>query len=132
MVKTKECAEGQIGTFDDATRGVTGGNLLGASYIPSYNHTYSTEIYERGKYRGGDTKMTGVNRERAKWGSSKEYDKRKEEGLCLRCGKAGHIIGKYRLFPSRRPTTAVKPSMLIDRLEENDLDMESNLEETKE
>lgn len=132
MVKTKEYANGKIGTFDDATRGVTGGKLLGASYTPSYNHIYSTESRERVEDGDGDTKMTGVNRARAKWVSSKEYEKRKDNGLCLRCGKTGHMIGKCRLLPSRRPTTSVKPSRLINTLEESELDMESSSEELKE
>ena len=41
--------------------------------------------------------------QRAKWVSQQELDRRREDGLCLRCGKKGHLIGSCRLKPAYNP-----------------------------
>ena len=42
--------------------------------------------------------------ERVRWVTSKEYQKRRTEGACLRCGKKNHLIQKCWLRPAQKPT----------------------------
>ncbi|KAM3548777.1 hypothetical protein ARSEF4850_009224 [Beauveria asiatica] len=73
----------------------------------------------------GDTPMSGINalqipampdarpapsqgpKKRANWVSDEAFRRRKETGVCLRCGRDGHRIGKCRLLPARPPNTRV-------------------------
>lgn len=46
-------------------------------------------------------------RKRARWVSSEEIRRRKQDGCCFRCGSAGHQIGQCPFLPAQRPTTRV-------------------------
>lgn len=39
----------------------------------------------------------------ARWASQDELDKRRTEGMCLRCGRSGHFIAKCALLPAQPP-----------------------------
>lgn len=41
--------------------------------------------------------------QRATWASQQEIDRRRDDGLCLRCGKKGHFIGSCKLKPAQNP-----------------------------
>jgi hypothetical protein len=45
---------------------------------------------------------------RAEWVSKEELTKRRENGLCLRCGKDGHFVSSCQLAPAKRPTEESK------------------------
>ncbi|KAI0997402.1 hypothetical protein K3495_g10783 [Podosphaera aphanis] len=119
LVKTRAYTLRQTGIFDDGTRGVAGGKLLGSNVrgnIQAPNFTYlssstpnTNEIMEA-EDADGDTRMTGVNRTRAKWVSKKELDRRRVSGLCLRCGNHKHRIPACPQLPPLRPETAIKNS----------------------
>jgi hypothetical protein len=71
---------------------------------------------ERRADADGDTPMVGANTvgkrgedkgaERAKWTTQEERDRRREEGLCMRCGKTGHRAKTCRLRAAKRPDSA--------------------------
>lgn len=65
--------------------------------------------------------MTGVNRVRAKWVSQIELERRKAEGVCIRCGKKGHMISKCRFLPAQRPETGVSSAKVEEELSQADL-----------
>ncbi|KAI1006569.1 hypothetical protein K3495_g1652 [Podosphaera aphanis] len=110
LLKTRSYADGETGIFDDGTRGVAGGKLPGRHQGAS---TYQAPpVVNNDKDADGDIKMTGINRIRAKWVSPKEIERRKAEGLCLRCGNSGHRIARCRFLPSERPGTAVSNASL--------------------
>lgn len=46
-------------------------------------------------------------RKRARWVSSKEIERRKQDGCCFRCGSAGHQISQCPFLPAQRPTARV-------------------------
>lgn len=46
------------------------------------------------------------NRRRAKWVTETEISRRREEGLCLRCGSSGHYIADCPYLPPRSPQTS--------------------------
>ena len=50
--------------------------------------------------RGRDQYLTG---KRAKWVEPEELDRRREEGLCIRCGRSSCRIATCPLKPARRP-----------------------------
>lgn len=107
LVKTRVYLLEQVGVFDDGTRGIAGGKLLGGKSSPP---NYQMPAMVNNKDTDGDTKMTGVNKMRARWVSNKEIVRRKTEGLCLRCGKRGHLINKCNYLPAQRPETSVNIS----------------------
>ena len=108
---------GQMGIFDDGTRGIAGGNLLGGStrgnsLVPapnpaSPNYSTSDAITEY-QDADGDVRMSGVNKIRAKWVSRKELERRRTAGLCIRCGNPGHRTPNCTQLTPLRPETAVK------------------------
>ena len=107
LVRTKIYTVGKIGLFDDGTKGVAGGRLLGACIGPShYNSPLAPDTSDRD--HEGDSRMTGVNKIRAKWVSRKEIERRKVDGECIRCGKKGHRIANCQMLPPQRPVTGVK------------------------
>jgi hypothetical protein len=59
-----------------------------------------------------DWEPSRTQTQRATWVSQKEIDRRRHEGLCLRCGTKGHLISsckqKPALNPSYQPTRATK------------------------
>ncbi|KAI0990974.1 hypothetical protein K3495_g17213 [Podosphaera aphanis] len=114
LLKTRSYADGETGIFDDGTRGVAGGKLLGRHQgAPNFQ---APPVVNNEKDADGDIKMTGINRIRAKWVSPKEIERRKAEGLCLRCGNSGHRIARCRFLPPERPgTTVSKASLDINR-----------------
>lgn len=76
-------------------------------------------------------------RRRAKWVDDTQYERRKKEHLCLRCGASGHIIRNCPYLPARRPTTNRNPPakhprvasvapMLEDTPSKDDTDTESD------
>lgn len=110
--RTKQYLLGQAGYFDDGTRGIAGGRLLGGSsqgtpYHPPANENINSKDHD------GDTRMTGVNKVRAKWVSRTELSQRRADGACLRCGRKGHMISNCHLLPAKRPETTVQ-SVSID------------------
>lgn len=107
-LKTRIYLTGQTGYFDDGTRGIAGGKLLGGGSM--MNQYRPTTGVSNNKDADGDTRMTGVNRIHARWVSRIELDKRKSEGACLRCGKLGHLIGKCNYLPPKRPETGMNTS----------------------
>ncbi|KAI0997449.1 hypothetical protein K3495_g10736 [Podosphaera aphanis] len=75
LVKTRAYTLGRTGIFDDGTRGVAGGTLLGSNvrgniqapnFTPLSSSTPNTNEIMEAKDADGDTRMTGVNRTRAK------------------------------------------------------------------
>lgn len=42
-------------------------------------------------------------KKRAKWVAGNEIQKRKDQGLCVRCGANGHFISRCPFLPARRP-----------------------------
>ncbi|KAI1003822.1 hypothetical protein K3495_g4387 [Podosphaera aphanis] len=80
LMKTRNYSIGQIGLFDDGTRGIAGGKLLGAnptSVPASYQPLSNVNMNDNDKDCDGDTKMTGVNRTRAAWVSKQVLDHRR-------------------------------------------------------
>lgn len=64
--RTKEYLLGQSGYFDNGTRGIAGGKLLGGTTQGNlYHPTVKDNI--NSKDQDGDTRMTGVNKVRKKW-----------------------------------------------------------------
>ncbi|OJD25854.1 hypothetical protein ACJ73_02776 [Blastomyces percursus] len=66
---------------------------------------------------------------RAKWVSDAEKEKRKQAGLCFRCGMNGHLIGACPYLPARNPARApdamrigalASPEPLLSEDEEDD------------
>ena len=43
-------------------------------------------------------------KKRARWVSQQELDRRRQEGVCIRCGGSGHYVGKCEYAAPRRPT----------------------------
>ena len=107
MTRTKEYLLGQAGYFDDGTRGIAGGKLLGGTLQGTPYHPANRDVANN-KDLDGDTRMTGVNKVRAKWVSQTELNKRKADGICLQCGRKGHIIANCHLLPAKRPETTVQ------------------------
>lgn len=108
-LKTSTYHTGQTGTFDDGTRGIARGKLLGrvASSIPMHPVPNATEsIFDS----DGDTKMIGMNKINAKWVSKEELYKRKIKGECIRCRKKGHRIQQCHFLPAVRPDVNIKTS----------------------
>lgn len=105
LIKTKFYSIGQKGTFDDGTRGIAGGKLLGANVM---TNPHLSTPHQNSKDAEGDTIMTGVNRTRATWVSKTELQQRRIGGLCLRCGKKGHRIDNCRYLPAIPPETSMK------------------------
>jgi hypothetical protein len=46
---------------------------------------------------------TNQSQRRAKWVESSELERRRREGLCLRCGRKGHRIRDCKELPAQRP-----------------------------
>ena len=73
----------------------------------------SSEEATSSKVRGGTQRRQDDNNKNndktpAKWVSKDELARRKEENLCLRCGKEGHMIRNCALGPAVRPVEAKK------------------------
>lgn len=128
VLKTRTYNDGETGIFDDGTRGIAGGKLLGRN---QGSFTHQAPPVNNEKDADGDTKMTGINRIRAKWVTPKEIQRRKTEGLCIRCGNLGHRIAKCHFLPPERPGTAVSNAS-IDSNRENRSNEEINEIELKE
>lgn len=111
LVKTKRYLIGKVGIFDDGTRGVAGGRLLGANVAPTPHSSPITNLSHE-KDADGDIRMTGVNKLRAKWVSRDELERRMADGKCIRCGKKGHHISKCHLLPPQKPGISVKTTVL--------------------
>ena len=43
------------------------------------------------------------SKQRARWVSTEELQKRRETGRCVRCGASGHFVGRCPFLPARRP-----------------------------
>ena len=58
-------------------------------------------------YRGKDNRdhKGFKGKQRAKWVDTAEREKRREKGLCFRCGAAGHRISECPYRAAVRPTT---------------------------
>lgn len=54
-----------------------------------------------GPQRGG-ARASGA-RQRARWASMEEMNRRRESGVCLRCGHQGHFARSCSLLPAQRP-----------------------------
>lgn len=116
-IRTKKYVTGQIGTFDDGTRGFTGGKLLAGNFTVPPSQTFN--IKKDDIDADGDTRMTGMNKFRARWVSKKEIDRRKAEGDCIRCGKKGHRIANCHFLPAQHTETGIKvTSSVIEELTE--------------
>lgn len=141
LVKTRSYELGQIGIFDDGTKGIAGGKLIGGSIKSSFstqNFKSSPSSYSvsdtptETKDADGDTRMTGINKVRAKWVSRKELERRRATGACVRCGNTGHRISNCTLLPARRPETGMKPVSTIEDNGTEEFLNETDLEELKE
>ncbi|KAI0991971.1 hypothetical protein K3495_g16215 [Podosphaera aphanis] len=116
--KTKAYSIGDIGVFDDGTRGIAGGKILSSTAPPISAYRPQQNPVTHQKDADGDVKMTGVFKIRAKWVPSKELERRRKEGLCIRCGNKGHHIALCHFLPPERPETAVKStSMQVQQIE---------------
>lgn len=129
-VKTRVYSIGQIGTFDDGTKGIAGGKLLGAgNTVTPYRPSLSID---NSKDADGDTLMTGVNRIRAKWVTKKEIDRRIANGLCIRCGKKGHLINKCHYLSAKRPETGISTAKIEEESIVDNLSVDIESETLKE
>ena len=97
---------------------------------PASYHSPSTPP-ENVKDADDDTRMTGVNKTRAKWVSPKESDRRRSIGACVRCGNRGHKSHNCQQLPPQRPQTAVKPANLVVESYEDEIDNDVESEELK-
>jgi len=70
----------------------------------AYNHNA-----KRSNRSSQNVKETSYGK--AKWASIEERNYRRENDLCLRCGKQGHYIGKCRLSPAEKPIKAAKAAI---------------------
>ncbi|OJD23741.1 hypothetical protein ACJ73_04902 [Blastomyces percursus] len=52
--------------------------------------------------------------QRAAWVSRKELEKRKERGLCFRCGASGHIVTGCPYKPARRPAKVASAAPMLE------------------
>ncbi|KAI1004404.1 hypothetical protein K3495_g3806 [Podosphaera aphanis] len=132
LVKTRNYLIGQIGLFDDGTRGIAGGKLLEAhptSVPASYQPLSNVNMNGNDKDGDGNTKMTGVNRTRAAWVSKQVLDHRRTTGSCIRCGKKGHKIGNCNFLAAQRPDTALRAIGLEEEQSENN-EIKSTVEES--
>lgn len=123
-LKTRIYHNGQIGTFDDGTRGIAGGKLLGRNSSFSPLHP-ALNIPDNIIDSDGDTKMTGVNKIHAKWVSKKELERRKIEGECIRCGKKGHLIQRCNFLPAIPREVNIKTSIINEQEFDSDNEEES-------
>jgi len=64
----------------------------------------------------------------ARWVSQEELERRKEQGLCLRCGGKGHIIRNCKLKPAKRPAQAARAQVTQTSDEETSQEEESGKE----
>ena len=58
---------------------------------------------QRGGQRRAGGKPQGGKGPKAVWVDKETITKRREDGLCLRCGKDGHFVNKCRFSPADRP-----------------------------
>lgn len=129
-IKSKVYRIGQIGIFDDGTRGIAGGRLLGSSAtIPSY-HPYINPTSVNTDTEG-DTKMTGINKIHAIRVPKHELDRRRKVGECLRCGKKGHLVVRCQLLPPVRPESSIKSAAFDEKEDEERENTGSDLESLK-
>ncbi|KAI0997768.1 hypothetical protein K3495_g10421 [Podosphaera aphanis] len=113
----------KLGIFDDGTRGVARGKLLGSNlrsniqaptFTPLSSSIPNTDEVMKAKDANCDTRLTGVNRTRAKWFSKKKLDRRRVAGLCPRCGNHKHRIPVCPQLPPLRPETVIKSANLVE------------------
>lgn len=140
LIKTRTYELGQTGTFDDGTRGIAGGKLLGSSWrnsqsgvattiTPARHNSPSTILETRDA--DGDIKMTGVNKVRARWVSKKELDRRRQAGVCIRCGTSGHKSPTCPQLAPLPPETALKSVNVVEKNSDSSLDDGADSEQLK-
>lgn len=56
----------------------------------------------------------GTSTGRSSWASREEIERRKSEGLCLRCGRRGHYVRECRARLAQRPAT-IAPSKIEEQ-----------------
>ncbi|KAI1003941.1 hypothetical protein K3495_g4268 [Podosphaera aphanis] len=67
------------------------------------------------KDANGDVKLTGIFKIRPKWVLDKEIERRRKEGLCIRCGNKGHHIARCHFLPPERSEIAVKSTSMREQ-----------------
>lgn len=102
----------------------------------------ATSTRGRNGHRGGfndNNSRSGIvaqggNRRRAKWVADSEISRRREEGLCLRCGSSGHYVADCPYLPPRAPQTSRPPLTNIrhTNIQEIPPQLEDDDEETTE
>ena len=106
---------GQIGYFDDGTQGVTGGKLLG-EILQEITHHLPAKANLHIKGVDCSIRMTGLDKDRAKWVSRVELNLYKIDGSCLRCGKIGHVIANCQLLPAKNSEASTKVTTFAERI----------------
>lgn len=74
---------------------------------------------------------TKSNGKRARWVTQAEMDKRKEKGLCYRCGAEGHRANQCPYLPAQKPV-AINRVAVGPMLESSDEDSDSGTESGEE
>jgi hypothetical protein len=54
--------------------------------------------------------VTVAKAQPAKWVSEEEINRRRSNGLCLRCGKDGHFVRECKVQPAKKPKGATAPT----------------------
>ncbi|KAJ5571813.1 retrotransposon gag protein [Penicillium sp. DV-2018c] len=58
------------------------------------------------KVRPRENRNRATNGKRAKWVAEEEITRRREEGLCLRCGEEDHFVSNCPYRPAERPSSS--------------------------
>ena len=56
-----------------------------------------------------------TRKQRAKWVSQEEIDRRRANFLCMRCGSGAHLVKTCPFAPAVRPTNASTPTKLTPK-----------------
>lgn len=77
------------------------------------NHSSSVTTVETKDF-DGETRMTGINKVRAKLVSKNELDLDRAVGVCVRYRKTNHRIARCPQIPVKRPEMDVKPTSFTE------------------
>lgn len=97
------------------------GAVSGKSGSGSANSKMNVPVSKNSGASVGNYNNTG---ERARWVSTEERERRRQAGVCLRCGRNNHILKECRF---RR---AVEPQIRSNDLKINEVDVGGNIENT--
>jgi hypothetical protein len=93
------------------TNGVKGPRNLGNTASATTNGAASVATGDSMDWEPSTSRATRPpkrNAARAKWVTKGELDKRRENGLCLRCGAGGHRVKECPYLPARNPNNTLR------------------------